>query len=58
MFRKGTSIKKVFNRIIEYYYDGLDDYIMLEDEWISENDKILYNQNNEIFTVLGLVRLS
>src|SRR5574343_347139 len=51
--RKGTAIKKVFNRIIEYYYDGLDGYIMLEDDWISENDKILYNQNNEIFTVLG-----
>ena len=51
--RKGTAIKEVFNRIIEYYYEGLDGYVMFEDDWITENDKILYNQNNQLFNVLG-----
>ena len=51
--RKGTAIKKVINRIDEYYSEGLDGYVMFEDDWITENDKILYNQNNQLFNVLG-----
>ncbi|MDA3779047.1 MAG: hypothetical protein PF487_02255 [Bacteroidales bacterium] len=46
--RKGTKVKKIFdNKILK-----LKNYIMFEDRWISENDKILYNVNNEKFLVL------
>lgn len=40
--RKGSKIIKILD----------DSTIMFEDNWISENDKIIYNQNDESFTVL------
>jgi len=39
--RKGTKVKK-----------KLKDYIMFEDNWISENDKTLYNEEGVSFSVL------
>ena len=33
-------------------YIGTKGYIMFGDRWITENDKILYNQLGEVFTVL------
>ncbi len=39
--RKGTKVKRILN-----------DYIMFEDNWINENDKTLYNNDDESFSVL------
>ena len=49
-FRKRNKVKKICDGITTYL--KLKDYLMFEDNWISENDKTLYNENNESFSVL------
>lgn len=48
--RKGNKVKKILDGITSYL--KLKGYIMFEDRWICEHDKILYNENNESFSVL------
>ena len=46
--KKGSKIIKITDK----------DYVVLEDRWIGKNDKILYNQNNKEFHVLGFYVLT
>lgn len=39
--KKGTKVKKILNN-----------YVIFEDRWISENDKVLFNQKGDTFIVL------
>jgi hypothetical protein len=48
--RKGNKVKKICDGLTTYL--KLKDYVMFEDNWITENDKILYNEKNESFSVL------
>lgn len=45
--RKGTKIRKILD----------DNYIMFEDNWFNEHDKILFNQNDEEFLVLDFMEI-
>jgi len=51
---KGTKVI----RIMDDNYLILNNYVVLEDRWIGETDKILYNQNNKEFHVLGFYVLT
>ena len=48
--RKGNKVKKICDELTTYL--KLKNYVMFEDNWITENDKILYSENNESFLVL------
>ncbi|MFW6226300.1 MAG: hypothetical protein ACOC3V_05025 [bacterium] len=48
--RKGTKVKKILDGITSFL--DLKNYIVFEDSWISEYDKILYNEKGEPFLVL------
>lgn len=48
--RKGNKVMKICDGITSYLKHK--DYIMFDDNWISENHKILYSENGESFSVL------
>lgn len=48
--RKGNKVKKICDGVTTYL--KLKDYVMFEDNWITENDKILYNKDGVFFSVL------
>lgn len=48
--RKRNKVKKICDGITTYL--KLKDYIMFEDNWISEYDKILYDEKGNYFSVL------
>ena len=48
--RKGNKVKKILDGITSYL--KLKGYVMFEDNWITENDKTLYNKDGVSFSVL------
>ena len=50
-FTKGSTVK----RILDHRYPQLEGYLLLNDSWITENDKILFNKENEKFNVLDFM---
>lgn len=48
--RKCNKVKKICDGVTTYL--KLKDYIMFEDNWITENDKMLYNEDGVSFSVL------
>ena len=48
--KKMNKVKKILDGKTSLL--KLKDYIMFEDNWITEHDKILYNENGESFPVL------
>mgnify|MGYP006995564388 CR=1 FL=1 len=49
--RKGTKVKKILDGTTEII--KLKGYVMLEDTWVHEENKILYNKKGDKFLVLG-----
>lgn len=47
---KGNKVKKILDGVTSK--SKLKGYVMFEDNWISENDKILYNKNGDVFSIL------
>lgn len=45
-----SKVKKILDGIT--YYVDLKDYVMFDDNWISDHDKILYNPDGESLKVL------
>ncbi len=56
MERYGITIRKICDGITTLL--ELKNYIIFNDSYISEHDKILYNQNNEIFTILDFQEIT
>lgn len=52
---KGNRIRKICDGVTTLF--NLKGYIMFEDNWITEYDKVLYNQKGEMFTVLDFVEV-
>lgn len=52
--RKGTKV----NKIIDDKFLKLKNYIMFEDSWITEYDKILYNIYGDDFLVLDYQKVT
>lgn len=48
--KKGTKVKKILDGVTSKL--KLKDYIMFDDNWITENDKTLYNEKGDSFSVL------
>lgn len=53
--RKGTKVKEIFDDKTPYL--KLKGYIQFEDNWITENDKILYNEKGVSFSVLSFKKI-
>jgi hypothetical protein len=48
--KKGNKVKKILDGVTSNI--KLNGYIMFEDNWITENDKTLYNEKGDSFSVL------
>ncbi|MFW6220031.1 MAG: hypothetical protein ACOC33_04250 [bacterium] len=48
--KKGNRVKKICDGITTNH--KLKGFVMFEDNWITENNKILYNKDGELFSVL------
>lgn len=49
-YRKGNKVTKICDGITTY--QKLKNYVMFEDNYISEHDEILYNKDGEPFSIL------
>ena len=50
---KGNRVKKIFDD----RNPKLKNYVMFEDFWITENNKVLYNQQNEEFLIIDFIEV-
>lgn len=53
--RKPNGVKKILDGVTSEL--KLKDYIMFDDNWISENDKVLYNKKGESFSVIDFIEI-
>lgn len=50
LMEKGNKVKKLCDGVTTY--QRLKNYVMFDDNWISEYDKVLYDKNGVAFSVL------